>query len=753
MAYVLRPYQQAAVNAGVKFLKGNYHGNGLMVLPTGCHAPGTKVVMYDLSVKYVEDVLVGDLLMGPDDTPRTVLQLCSGQDMMYRCTPLRGTPPFIINSEHILSLISTNEGKKAKYPCYQHGGEITNISVNNYLYKAKSWKHLRKLYRSGPVGQHINDNLPLDPWLLGVILGDGCTAHGMVNICNPDYEIIDRVGSIVSKYGCKLHISPKKHNNALSLNIVKSTNKCNRMIENTIMGIIRSLGLAGKLDDSKFIPDIYKQSSINTRLEILAGLLDTDGHYDKKKEYDFISKSKKLADDLIFIARSLGIVAKYTESYKSCQTGAGGYYHRVHLSGEYVANVPCCVERKKPEKRTQKKNSSRTGFSIEPIGTGDYYGFVLSGDHLYLTDDFMVHHNSGKSLIIANIIKELGEPTLIFQPSKEILEQNYAKYTSYGYTAGIFSASVGRKQIYPTTFATIGSVKNYAKHFRVFKYILIDESHLVSAKTLYQGNGIARTGMYFDFLKKLGMPKTIGLSATPYRLESDSDGSILKFLTRTRPRIFTDLIFYVNNKVLFDAGYLCPIKYVDHNSFDRTQLALNTTGADFSDRSVQAYYKKTNFQDKVLQTTKMVLQERNNVLVFTRFIKEAQYVADRLPGSAIVTAETKKDERERIIAGFRAGHIKAICNSMVLSIGFDYPELEAVILARPTMSLALYYQQCGRGIRISPNKKDCLVVDMCGNVSTFGKIEDLRIVDGGNGKWYVSNGRKQLTNVYFGRTS
>ncbi|MDD5092823.1 MAG: DEAD/DEAH box helicase [Dehalococcoidia bacterium] len=349
---------------------------------------------------------------------------------------------------------------------------------------------------------------------------------------------------------------------------------------------------------------------------------------------------------------------------------------------------------------------------------------------------------SGKSLVIANIIKELGDPTLVFQPSKEILEQNHAKMESYGFSAGIYSASLGRKQLYPITFATIGSVRKHPEMFKAFRYILIDECHLVNSKG----------GMYRDFLKACEASRVLGLTATPYRLVTDGfGGSILKFLTRTRPRIFTDVVYYVNNRYLFDSGFLAKLRYINTNGFDRTQLRLNTTGADYDDKTLKSYYKGINFPDHVLNKTRAVLQERRNALVFTRFIEEAEYVASRLPGCAIVTGETPKRERERIISGFRSGEIRAVANVGVLTTGFDYPELETVILARPTMSLALYYQMIGRGIRIHPDKIDTLVVDMCGNVPTFGPIEDLKLVNGGNGKWFVSNQGKQLTNVYFGR--
>lgn len=347
---------------------------------------------------------------------------------------------------------------------------------------------------------------------------------------------------------------------------------------------------------------------------------------------------------------------------------------------------------------------------------------------------------SGKSLIIANIVKELKEKVLIFQPSKEILEQNYNKLLSYGFTAGIYSASIGKKNISNITFATIGSLINKINICKEFKYLIIDECHLVNSKG----------GMYEKFINELNI-KVLGLTATPYRLTTDGfGGSILKFLTRTRPRIFKKVLYYIQNSELFEKGYLAKIEYYQITGFDRTKLKVNSTGADYQDISVQKYYEDINFKKNIVDVLdRLIRYGRKNILVFTRFIKESEYLINNVKNSEIVTGETPKKERERIINGFKSGKIKTVCNVGVLTTGFDYPELETILLARPTMSLGLYYQMIGRGIRPSPQKQSTFIVDMCGNKNLFGRIEDLKINEGINGKWYISNGKRQLTNQYF----
>lgn len=348
---------------------------------------------------------------------------------------------------------------------------------------------------------------------------------------------------------------------------------------------------------------------------------------------------------------------------------------------------------------------------------------------------------SGKSLIIADIAAKLKEPTLVFQPSKEILEQNFKKLCSYGiWDCSIYSASLNSKKISRITFATIGSAINNKEVFSHFKNIIIDECHFVNAKQ----------GQYLEFLEQMEVP-VLGLTATPYRLSSNSFGSILKFITRTRPRVFKDVIYHSQISELLSRGYLAKLNYYQIGVISSENLILNSTKADYTDRSVVNEYKRTNFEQKTLEIVERLIRAgRENILVFTRFIEESQYLVDNLMGLAeIITGKTPKKERERILEDFKTGQLRVVCNVGVLTTGFDFPELSTIVLARPTLSLALYYQMVGRGIRPHKNKKEGWVVDLCGNFKRFGRVENLRMTYDKPGLWYIENKGKQLTNVYF----
>lgn len=353
---------------------------------------------------------------------------------------------------------------------------------------------------------------------------------------------------------------------------------------------------------------------------------------------------------------------------------------------------------------------------------------------------------SGKSHIIADIASRIDSPLLVFCPSKEILEQNCAKFQHYGILDyGCYSASVGQKDINRITFATIGSVMNHMKDFDCFRYVLIDECHYVNS----------REGQYKQFIEEKNR-QVIGLTATPYRLSRSMGGSVLKFLTRTRPRIFKKVIYCCQVGELLAKGYLADLHYYDLTSIDLRRVKSNSTGADYDEKSLVEEYERSGFYDKLASTVVKVLHPksgipRKGVLVFTAFRRESEELVAKLRiigiKAAIVTGDTPKREREEILSKFKSGEIKVVSNVGVLTTGYDYPELDTVVLARPTKSLGLYYQMVGRALR--PYKdKDGWVVDLSGNYKRFGNVADLYITrPKGSTRWAVYSRGRQLTNV------
>ncbi|MDQ3048397.1 MAG: DEAD/DEAH box helicase [Bacteroidota bacterium] len=348
---------------------------------------------------------------------------------------------------------------------------------------------------------------------------------------------------------------------------------------------------------------------------------------------------------------------------------------------------------------------------------------------------------SGKSVVIANIASALEEQVLVFQPSKQILEQNVAKFMSYGYRAGVYSASAGSKFIDRITFATIGSVIKKKHLFRDVKYIIIDECHLVNSKG----------GMYEDFIKSLPMAKVLGLTATPYRLSNSFEGAMLKFLTRTSPRIFKKMIYYIQNDVLFNAGHLAKLEYFAPAVVDRTRLQTNSTGTDFTEASIRSYYRQINMPQVAANYSNRLLAKRKNLMVFCSLIEEAVQTSKGIPGSAVMTGKTDQKIVDKTLNDFKAGRLRCLIVVGMLTTGFDYPELESILIVRSTMSLSLYYQIVGRAMRPHPDKESAWIVDLGGNYNFFGKIETMKIEFNEKGLPAIYNNGKQLTNITFSK--
>lgn len=342
---------------------------------------------------------------------------------------------------------------------------------------------------------------------------------------------------------------------------------------------------------------------------------------------------------------------------------------------------------------------------------------------------------AGKSIVIADICRKLDEPVLILQPSKEILEQNYAKLQSYGITdISIYSASMKQKVISKYTYATIGSIYKKPELFKHFKYVIIDECHLVNPKSL--------SGMYMKFLKAIDCKNVCGLTATPYRLQGKYifEGSLmfytstLKMLNRIHPFFFKKIVYKVETQDLINQGFLSPIKYIE-SDMDFSSLKVNTTGANFTEDSVEKFWSGKGGQrlEYLAKTIQTIDKTHKKNLIFCSSIKQATAAVDMLKvmgiECAIVTGTTPAKEREQIIARFKAGVLKHIANVGVFTVGFDVPELDCIVLARPTMSVALYYQMVGRGVRKDPAdpSKVLTVYDFAGCVERHGTVESIRV--------------------------
>jgi DNA repair protein RadD len=313
---------------------------------------------------------------------------------------------------------------------------------------------------------------------------------------------------------------------------------------------------------------------------------------------------------------------------------------------------------------------------------------------------------AGKSLVIAGLldraIRGCGVRALILTHRQELLVQNRGKLAQFMKRPesdfGLFCASLGSKTFKDVTFASVQSFAG-VETLRHQNLLIIDEAHLVGPKesTLYR-KLIARLRALNPKLK------IVGLTATPFRMGQG-------LITEGANAMFTKIVYNANIKDLIDQGYLC------HLTSKRTiSPEINTEGA----RIVSGDFSKKDLEPRVGVILESAIPQilasgvnRKSWAIFTPSVAIAESVCGILRGkgvnASLLTGETDTPIRNRMIDSFKEGKIRCIVSVDVMTTGFDAPNIDMIVLLRPTKSLGLYIQMVGRGTRLAPAKRDCLV--------------------------------------------
>lgn len=356
---------------------------------------------------------------------------------------------------------------------------------------------------------------------------------------------------------------------------------------------------------------------------------------------------------------------------------------------------------------------------------------------------FVYPTSFGKSIVIANVASKFPDKYFInVTSSKELVKQNYDKFTSYGYSAELCSASLGSKEVGKITFATIGTLISQVDFFKDKEVIILaDECH----------TGSKKGSQLHKFLEKVKKSKLIGTTATPLRLKQGMNGTELKMMNRDRDCFYSSIEDVVQISEVVSDNYWSKLIY-DVKDVDESSLQLNGSGTDYTDESLKKFNEDNNIVKRVSdEITTLINEGRKSILVFVPFISEATQLEADIEVCRAVYSGMDSKERDLVVSGFKSLKIKVVSQVNILSIGFDHPELDAIIFARPTNSITLWYQGLGRGVRIHKNKRDCKVVDLSGNFHKFGKIEEINFEDDkAYGGWAAFSGDRLLTNYPLG---
>lgn len=700
-----RDYQLASVKEAIEKKR-------LIVLsPTGCHARGTNVVMFDGSLKAVENIEIGDLIMGRDGTPREVLRLYHGSAPMYKVNPIR-SKPFIVNGEHVLHVWRTDKPHREE-----------DITVDEYFASSKSKNHFRMLMVNDRELEFQNPTIcPIDPYFMGVYLGDGHTHTCAVTSADVEieqflYEFAKSNNLNINKIETKSKAYTYKLTCPSESMVLLEQNNHKR---HSLIAQFERLGLiiGNKKNrtacEEKFIPECYFTASVHDRYQLLAGLVDTDGYLGAiGSYYEYATKSPKLKDGIIRLAKSLGFAISCREKLVN-----ENVYYRVSILGD-IFKIPVRIKRKQcTYDFNRNKDPHHETFTVESVGVDDFYGFELSGDHLYFTDNFIINHNSGKSYSLYLLLRwhhDKGRRVCLIVPNVSLVEQMFSDFANYSEHDPNFDVEDACQLLYAKKskeidetkhlITTWQSLKAYsAEVYNGFDVIMCDECHRCRATQLGK------------ILKE----------ATDVQIRYGFTGSLSSEITDnlTVAGSLGDVYTATTTKDLQDRGELAPLRIycvtINHSKDDCRFVSKEAR--EYQEEI--AYIVKNDKRNKFIRNLACSL--KGVVLVIFKHIEHGHRLYDLIKEKVGDSREVffidgsvddREDIRQAIINGSDAILVASVGTT---STGVNIPNLQHIVLASPSKSRIQTIQTIGRSLRTHQSKNMAYVYDIIDNLK-FGK--------------------------------
>lgn len=520
----LRDYQDKIVDVYMKHVaqpicsdSDQCGGGGILEVPCGrgkCLGKDTEILMYDGTLKLVQDVIVGDQLMGDDSTPRTVLSLARGKEMMYKVNTKKGTG-YIVNESHILSLKYSSTVNKNTPK-----GTVIDMSVLNYLDLPKSYHGKGGVL----VGYRVPVTFPtvaveLDPYLLGYWLGDGNSRGTMIST-QESYVLRHLSHTCFPKMHPSLYLQYTGAQYDYRINSIY-----NGPGSNCMMNFLRK----NNLIQNKHIPRDYKCNDKNIQLQVLAGIIDSDGHYHDNC-YEIFQKNEALLEDIIFVARSLGFAAFKTRVEKTCKNSKNGpvtgTYYRTNIYGDGLHEIPVKCPRKMAHPRKLIRSALNYRIRLDAIGIDDYYGFEIDGNRRFVLGDFTVTHNTVMGLKLISLLKK---KTLIIVHKEFLMNQWIERATEF-----LPGAKIGKiqgpifdiegKDLVIGMLQTLYDRALPENAFDSFGLTIVDEVHRIGSE------------QFSKTLLRVLSPNMLGISATVDRKDKLTD-VLYMFIG---PKIYTE---------------------------------------------------------------------------------------------------------------------------------------------------------------------------------------------------------------------
>ena len=708
---------------------------------TSCHMKGDMVLMYDGSWKKIEDICIGEYLIGKDGTPKKVKRTFIGEDEIFRIEPKNNREHIHVTKNHVLPIKLSDYSKKySRAKGDKHFIEYK--TVEEYINSTKTYKHIANIFFNDKEIEfnNVNDmsDIKLTPYFIGLYIGDGSTYS--CEVTTNDSECVTEIYNQAKILDCVVANTKKMH--YFIKGVFSFYDKQEKKIKNRnkVFKEFDKLGITFSSNSRKhiscgdrFIPEKIFTAPVWYRLEVLAGLIDSDGHLSNGTNYDLTFKSKTLRDDIARLAISLGLVVstttKHNKKYKRD-------YFRVSVMGD-IYKIPVRIKRKQTKQMDFKRDPYRSKFNVIPLGKKPFYGIEVEGSH-YITNGGMITHNSGKSLIVYIIVRwliEHDERILCIFPTTQLVEQIYSDFESYGwedidsYCCMIYSGKkrLIERQVHLATWQSIASMTkaSYNELLASYTAFIQDEAHNHSGSSKVLSSLSKRC---------INAHYRIGTSGS-YPDKDTADWFSVVGATGS-------IKVYSTYKKLQEAGYISGLKINVirlnyHIDIKTENYNTNVKGKE----GVDAYNLETEFiNNHPLRNefiSKLLNSVKGNSLVLVTKVDEHgiplyNYLKQKLPNKRVMYIDGSIPVHERELIRRRLeleNGCVLVATYKTLSTGVNIKRLHNVIFAAGTKSRYKVIQSVGRGLRKYKDKKYMQLFDLVDDLSFVDKINDIKYMN------------------------
>lgn len=691
----LRDYQEVVIDSYVSHVQKNplHHvSGGIITIGCGrgkCLSKDTKILMFDGTIKMVQDVVVGDQIMGDDSGPRNVLTLARGRETMYKVCTKRGEG-YTVNESHILSLKYATKSSKIQK------NQVLDISVLDYLALPKSY-HGRggRLYGYRVPIVFLEKPQEIDPYLVGYWLGDGHSYS--TKITTQDSGVIKYLVDCFKTKHKELYLRYTGSQYDYRINSIGGD-----VNKNPFMDFLRK----NNMIQNKHIPLHYKCNSRKNQLALLAGIIDSDGYYHDNC-YEIVQKNETLLDDIVFLVKSLGFAAYKKQVQKACTNAKDtdgnicsktGTYYLINICGKGLEEIPTVCPRKKGQVRQQIKDVLKYRIHLEKLPEDDYYGFEIDGNHRFVLGDFTVTHNT---VMAIKIISMIAKKTLIVVHKEFLLNQwieriqEFLPTAKIGRIQGPIFESKG-KDIVIGMLQTLYDRDFPENSFDDFGLMIVDEVHRIGScqfsKALLRIQTPLMLGVTATLERKDGLTKVIHHFIGP-TVYSDTqglkneDGSVLvrSMTFVSKDMEFNDVATDYRGNTMFSTMIT---KLCNHGPRIRFLVQIL---ADLVEETPEA-------QILVLGHNRSLLVELNDAIVGKEIATVGYYL-----GGMKAKALEDSTEKQIILATYA-----------MASEGFDHKNLSILVMVTPKTDII---QSVGRIFRKKHDRP--LIVDVVDQHDVF----------------------------------